>query len=217
MTVIATSFFVVPAWGMRWWRAWWYPWQKGHGSIEAGPCERVALAGRRISPPTVTTDRLRQMPVPQSVLAAQSPRLLLPCLAFTQGSRHLAQQNHLSRSYRPVQRRPAKPTSLPHHPGFPADLAKLLTFNFQRSTDNRNLKNDISLLLPPTSLPTAILLNHPVRHPPSTASPPPPSTTASATAPPSIGSSTSTASRPPPPAPSSTTPAAPATPTTSRA
>ena len=92
----------------------------------------------------------------------------------------------------------ASVTSLPYHPGFPADLAKLLTFNFQRSTDNGNLKNDISLLLPPTSLPTAILLNHPVRHPPSTASPPPPSTTASATAPPSIGSSTSTASRPPP-------------------
>ena len=112
------------------------------------------------------------MPVPQSAFAAQSPRLLLPCLAFTQGSRHLAQQNHLSRSYRPVQRRPAKPPSLPYHPGFPADLAKLLTFNFQRSTDNGNLKNDISLLLPPTSLPTAILLNHPVRHPPSTASPP---------------------------------------------
>ena len=139
------------------------------------------------------------MPVPQSAFAAQSPRLLLPCLAFTQGSRHLAQQNHLSRSYRPVQRRPAKPPSLPYHPGFPADLAKLLTFNFQRSSDNVNLKNDISLLLPPTSLPTATLLNHPVRHPPSTASPPPPSTTASATAPPSNGSSTSTASRPPPP------------------
>ena len=139
------------------------------------------------------------MPMPQSVFAAQSPRLLLPCLAFTQGPRHLAQQNHLSRSYRPVQRRPAKPPSLPYHPGFPADLAKLLTFNFQRSTDNGNLRNDISLLLPPASLPTAILLNHPVRHPPSTASPPPPSTTASATAPPSNGSSTSAASRPPPP------------------
>ncbi len=111
------------------------------------------------------------MPVSQSAFAAQSPRLLLPCLAFTQGSRHLAQQNHLSRSYRPVQRRPAKPPSLPDNPGFPADLAKLLTFNFQRSTDNGNLKNDISLLLPPTSLPTAILLNHPVRHPPWTASP----------------------------------------------
>ena len=139
------------------------------------------------------------MPVPQSAFAAQSPRLLLPCLAFTQGSRHLAQQNHLARSYRPVQRRPAKPPSLPYHPGFPADLAKLLTFNFQRSTDNGNLKSEIALLLPPTSLPTAILLNHPVRHPPSTASPPPPSPTASTTAPPSIGSSTSTTSRPPPP------------------
>ena len=45
------------------------------------------------------------------------------------------------------------------------------TPDFQRSTDNGNLKNDISLLLPLTSLLTAILLNHPVRHPPSTASP----------------------------------------------
>ena len=47
----------------------------------------------------------------------------------------------------------ASVTSLPHHPGFPADLAKLLTFNFQRSTDNGNLKNDISLLLPPNLTP----------------------------------------------------------------
>ena len=110
------------------------------------------------------------MPVPQSAFAAQSPRLLLPCLAFTQGSRHLAQQNHLSRSYRPV-------SATTCETNFAALLSRLSsrlseTPNFQRSTDNGNLKNDISLLLPPTSLPTAILLNHPVRHLPSTASPP---------------------------------------------
>ena len=61
--------------------------------------ERVALAGRRISPPIEATDRLRQMPMSQSSFAAQSPRLLLPCLAFIEGPRCLAQQNHLSRAY----------------------------------------------------------------------------------------------------------------------
>ena len=61
--------------------------------------ERVALAGRRISPRIEATDRLRQMPMSQSSFAAQSSRLLLPCLAFTEGPRYLAQQNHLSRPY----------------------------------------------------------------------------------------------------------------------
>ena len=66
------------------------------------------------------------MPMSKSAFAAQSSRLLLPCLAFIEGSRYLAQQNHLSRSYRPVQRLSAKPTSLPYCPGFPADFAKVL-------------------------------------------------------------------------------------------
>ena len=40
----------------------------------------VALAGRRISPRIEAIDRLRPMPMSQSSFAAQSPRLLLPCL-----------------------------------------------------------------------------------------------------------------------------------------
>ena len=51
---------------------------------------------RRISPRSETTGRLRQMPMSQSSFAAQSARLLLPCLAFTEGPRYLAHQNHLS-------------------------------------------------------------------------------------------------------------------------
>ena len=61
--------------------------------------ERVALAGRRISQRIETTDRHCQMPMSQSSFAAQSPRLLLPCLAFSENPSYLAQQNHLSRSH----------------------------------------------------------------------------------------------------------------------
>ena len=82
---------------------------------------------RRISPRSETTDRLRQMPMSQSSFAAQSARLLLPCLAFTEGPRYLAQQNHLSCACWPLQRLSAKPTLQPAYPGLPGSLAKALS------------------------------------------------------------------------------------------
>ena len=54
---------------------------------------------RRISARIEAVDRLCQMPMSQSSFAAQSPGLLLPCLAFIEGPHYLAQQNHLSHSY----------------------------------------------------------------------------------------------------------------------
>ena len=50
---------------------------------------------RRISPRIEATDWRSQMPMSQSSFSAQSLRLLLSCLALTQGPRYLVQQNHL--------------------------------------------------------------------------------------------------------------------------